>query len=599
MKKIYGLILTVGILVVLFASLHAPQKAMSALLVPSMGSEESSAIEQNGPPWDGHENWNYRIPVTISSGTALAWYQILVTLDESNFDFSQARPGGSDIRFTHSDGTTELSYWIESWNASTQLARIWVKVPGLAGGETTIYLYYDNPNATSTSNGPNTFDSFDDDWCDFPGAGCMASMDLPTIKPVQDIDSEFVWSPIGATPSVTPTIPGFLNIWEGSGIKSKSTYLYRAIGYKANFGLGGEYLRGGFLNHTNGTGTMIGDDCPGMPGDLFLINSGNCTQILPQGNWHNSFHVYEVRWVDGKTYGDIDHGDYAASTSVQVPNTSLPVTLYSYPGSKAKLTVDWVYVRQYRNPEPSLLFGDAQGLVELVIDSSDTPDPVKVGEELTYQLTISNTSNIPAASVVVTNTLPAGVIFISATPSQGSCNSEIQCVLGIIPAKSTAGITILGQPQTDGIIVNHAMIGSAEYELDLSDNISEPVTLVDSILPTVEWTKPVKKGDIFETSGGKILLEATAVDNDQIERVEFWLYHEGNPGSWENLAKIVSPPYQFLLDSDKLLANQLFPVEAYAFDRAGNQSSLDQGLRQVIYIKRTLMKPFYFPLIRK
>jgi uncharacterized repeat protein (TIGR01451 family) len=564
-----------------------------------MGSGKSNGIEQNGPPWDGHENWNYRIPVTISSGTSLAWYQILVTLDDSNFNFNQAQPDGSDIRFTHTDGTTELSYWIESWNASTQLARIWVKVPGLASGDTTIYLYYDNPNATSTSNGSNTFDSFDDDWCDFPGAGCMPSMVSPTYKPLQDISSEFVWSIIGTTPSVTPTIPGYLNIWEGSGIKSTSTYLYRAIGYRANFGLGGEYLRGGFLNHTNGTGTMIGDDCSGMPGDLFLINSSNCTQFLPQGNWHNAFHVYEVRWVEGQSYGDIDHGNYAASSTVQVPNTSIPVTLYSYPGSKAKLTVDWVYVRQYRNPEPNILFGDAQGLVELVIECVDSPDRVKGGEEITYQLTISNSSDIPAPFVVVTNTLPAGVRFISAIPSQGSCNSEILCNLGTIPANSTAGITIIGQPQTDGIIINQAVVGSPNYELDLSDNISEQETLVDSVLPTVAWIEPVGKGGIFETSGGMVLLEATAADNDQIERVEFWLYHDGNPEPWENIAKIYSSPYQFLLDSDTLLPNQHYPVEAYAFDRAGNRSSLDDNLRQVIYIIRILTKPFYLPLIGK
>jgi uncharacterized repeat protein (TIGR01451 family) len=597
MKKITYLILPIGMILLFVMLFHTSQRALSATTAPLVEGEEQNAIEQVGPPWDNHESWNYRIPVTIHSGTYLAWYQILVTLNNSNFDFSQAKPDGSDIRFTHTDGTTELNYWIESWNNSTQLAYVWVRVPGVADGETTIYLYYNNPNASSLSNGPSTFDSFDDDWCQFPGAGCNLGSKTQSPNPYQDIDSLFVWSVIGASPSVTPTIPGYLNIWEGSGIKSTSSYLYRAVGYKANFGLGGEYERAGFLNHISGTGTMIGDDCLGTPGDLFLINSGICTQFSPLDDWHDAYHVYELRWITAQSYGDIDHGDSVASSSNQVPNSSLPVTLYSYPGSKATLRVDWVYVRQFRNPEPTVSLDTAQGLVKLAIGTFDTPDPVRGNQNLTYQLTISNTSSITAPFVVMTDTLPGGVNFVSAIPSQGSCNSEVICNLGSIPANSTAGITIIVKPQIDGAIINNAVVGSPSYELDLSDNTSIQETLVDSVRPTVEWIKPVANRQTYVTTGGLVMLEASAEDNDQIARVEYWIY---DGVSWENLAKIYTSPFQFLFNSDLLLSNQQYPIEAYAFDRAGNQNPLDpEELRQVIYIERILTKPFYLPLTLK
>ncbi|OGO65551.1 MAG: hypothetical protein A2029_09060 [Chloroflexi bacterium RBG_19FT_COMBO_47_9] len=599
MKKIFTLILLVGMLFVFIALFQTTQKAMSANTRGSLEYEEQNAIEQVGPPWDGHESWKYRIPVIINSGAYLPWYQVLLTLDNSNFNFSQAKPDGSDIRFTHSDGTTEINYWIESWNNSAQLAYVWVKVPGVAGGDTTIYLYYNNPNAAPLSNGPGTFDSFDDDWCDFPGAGCLLSNDASSLESLQYIDSPFVWSVISGSPSVTPTIPGYLNIWEGAGIKSYSTYLYRAVGYKANFGLGGEYERGGFFNHVSGTGTMIGDDCPGTPGDLFLINSGNCSQFSPPENWHDSYHVYEIRWINGQSYGDIDHGEYSASSSVQVPNSSLPVTLYSYLGSNATLTVDWVYVRQYRNPEPTVSVGTAQGLAELAIGSSDTPDPVRGNQNLTYQLTISNTNSIGAPSVIVTDTLPGEVIYVSAIPSQGSCNGEIICNLGTIPANSTAGITInvKVKSQINGTIINNAVVGSLFYDLNISDNANDQATFVDSILPTVEWIKPIGNRQTYVTTGGLILLEVLADDNDQIDRVEFWLYTEGDPDPWENFAKIYASPYQFLFDSDTLLPNKEYPIEAYAFDRAGNQNPLDEEHRQVIRIERIIMKSFYLPLL--
>jgi hypothetical protein len=70
------------------------------------------------------------------------------------------QPDFDDLRFTSSDGTTELSYWLESKTDSTT-ATIWVKIPSLASGDNTIYMYYANASAITASNGDNTFEFFD------------------------------------------------------------------------------------------------------------------------------------------------------------------------------------------------------------------------------------------------------------------------------------------------------------------------------------------------------------------------------------------------------------------------------------------------------
>ena len=69
----------------------------------------------------------------------------------------------SDIRFTDSDGTTLINYWLESETDSTS-ATFWVKIPSIpaAPSTATIYMYYGNSAATSASNGDNTFEFFDD-----------------------------------------------------------------------------------------------------------------------------------------------------------------------------------------------------------------------------------------------------------------------------------------------------------------------------------------------------------------------------------------------------------------------------------------------------
>jgi uncharacterized repeat protein (TIGR01451 family) len=105
--------------------------------------------------------WSIRRPVTLTNpGSALTDYQVLVTLG-SSFDFAHAQANGADLRVTAGDGTTPLSFWIESWDSTAQKAWVWVKVASLPGGATVIYFYYNNPLAVSASNGKATFEVYD------------------------------------------------------------------------------------------------------------------------------------------------------------------------------------------------------------------------------------------------------------------------------------------------------------------------------------------------------------------------------------------------------------------------------------------------------
>lgn len=108
----------------------------------------------------------YSQTVTIDNpdSSPLTDYQVEITLDASNFDFAAAAPGGADLRFYSSGGTTALPYWIQSYDATAQKATIWVKVPELpADATTTIVMRYGNePDATSASDGNATFPFFDD-----------------------------------------------------------------------------------------------------------------------------------------------------------------------------------------------------------------------------------------------------------------------------------------------------------------------------------------------------------------------------------------------------------------------------------------------------
>lgn len=99
-------------------------------------------------------DWRMRRKLTFNNSSAtedLTDFPVVVLLTNSNFDFSDAQSAGQDIRFTDSDGTTLLSYEIEFWNSGTGNATIWVKVPQIdqASNTDSIYMYFDNPDATS------------------------------------------------------------------------------------------------------------------------------------------------------------------------------------------------------------------------------------------------------------------------------------------------------------------------------------------------------------------------------------------------------------------------------------------------------------------
>lgn len=112
-------------------------------------------------PW--LSGWNYRRPLTISGSLitgALTDFPVLVKLDSSFFDFNKAKTNGQDIRFTGSDGTTQLKYEIERWNKTAGKAEVWVKLPSVSSGtDTTFYVYYGNPTASDAQDPANVWDS--------------------------------------------------------------------------------------------------------------------------------------------------------------------------------------------------------------------------------------------------------------------------------------------------------------------------------------------------------------------------------------------------------------------------------------------------------
>ena len=76
---------------------------------------------------------------------------VLLRLHGGNFpQFLNAKEGGADFRFVAADDKTPLKYHIEKFDAASQIALIWVKVPTLKpqSVDNKIYLYFANQAAS-------------------------------------------------------------------------------------------------------------------------------------------------------------------------------------------------------------------------------------------------------------------------------------------------------------------------------------------------------------------------------------------------------------------------------------------------------------------
>jgi uncharacterized repeat protein (TIGR01451 family) len=125
--------------------------------------------------------------------------------------------------------------------------------------------------------------------------------------------------------------------------------------------------------------------------------------------------------------------------------------------------------------------GANPGDVDFQITKTDSPDPVVQGNNLTYTIKVTNpnlTGGADATNVVVTDPLPSGVDYVSATG--GTCNkagSTVTCDQGTVTAGSTATVTIVVKTKKDGTLSNTATVASPE-DNTLNNNSATATTTV-------------------------------------------------------------------------------------------------------------------------
>lgn len=133
------------------------------------------------------------------------------------------------------------------------------------------------------------------------------------------------------------------------------------------------------------------------------------------------------------------------------------------------------------NSVTDIFVHDERPAADLAVAISDSPDPVRKGATLTYSLVVTNQGPASAVAVQLANQLPAGLRFVSATSSAGSCaqaGGTVTCSLGDIASGGNVTVTITVTPRKAGTVTNTAQVNSASPDPNLTNNTDSEQTVI-------------------------------------------------------------------------------------------------------------------------
>jgi len=428
------------------------------------------------------QGFNYRIPINISANASTNNYSLAVNITYN----SHMKSDFSDLRFTTSSDEL-LNYYIEEQNNNTN-AYVWVLIPNLTN--TTIYVYYNNVEATSQSNPNQVFLFFDD----FLGTTLNTS--------------KWAWHYTGgSTLTITnstlqlynPSNNGQQNIFSNQNFSINSTielkYLLKNP-YLGLFALSTDYnptypcntannATYSFLRYRSGYNTNL---------DVTINNASQCSITTTNNPTSDVWYVGKII-LASNTQKLYRNNTQLLTCNVSMPNTNnYKVLIGSMPAFDTAMTlwVDWVRVRKYVNPEPTTSFLSEEAINESINIITYTPnnntynqnyDENETNINFTYNINVVGNISVVNCSLLINNqktsindfnisqntTTQAALAFgfyeynISCTASNNKTYYSLSTKNFLVNKQPLIQTIFFNETQKNNFIINYSII-------DLDDN---------------------------------------------------------------------------------------------------------------------------------
>jgi uncharacterized repeat protein (TIGR01451 family) len=182
----------------------------------------------------------------------------------------------------------------------------------------------------------------------------------------------------------------------------------------------------------------------------------------------------------GNPFTNTGGGDYwSSTTSAYYPNTAWVVGEWDGEVYRDDKSYTCRYPWAVRGGQSGPL-----GDLDISVTKTDSPDPVTVGSNLTYTITVTNNGPKTGTGVTLTDTLPSSVTYVSATSTKGTptkSGNTVTCSIGKLTNGSSATVTIIVKPTTAGTITNTASATCNETDTNSGNNTATVTTTVNAV----------------------------------------------------------------------------------------------------------------------
>jgi uncharacterized repeat protein (TIGR01451 family) len=241
---------------------------------------------------------------------------------------------------------------------------------------------------------------------------------------------------------------------------------------------------GATVEDGTGLGTITDDDPPpSLSVDDPVVTEGNsgitvaAFTVTLAGATERTATV-DFATSDGTATAPDDYGAVGGTLTFLPGQTSQPV-LVPVSGDTDPEADETFFLGLSNATDASIADGQGQGTIadddsgaDVSVSIADSPDPVQVGTNLTYTVTVVNGGPNRATGVSLVDTAPGGPAFVSLSWTQGTCSgtSTIVCDLRDIDAGSSATVTLVLTPSRTASLTDSALASAAQSDPNPANN---------------------------------------------------------------------------------------------------------------------------------